>query len=54
VLAELARRDLVPEIWLRQQIAAIEIARQQAEAIWQMLTRNRPFAPAGATALLAA
>jgi transposase len=35
-------------------IAAIEIARQQAEAIWHMLTRNRPFAPAGATAPLAA
>jgi transposase len=29
-------------------IAAITIARQIAEAIWWMLTRNQPFAPAGA------
>ncbi len=35
-------------------IAAIEIARRQAEAIWHMLSHNRPFAPAGATAPLAA
>jgi transposase len=35
-------------------IAAIEIARREAEAIWYMLTRNRPFAPAGATTPLAA
>jgi transposase len=35
-------------------IAAIEIARRQTEAIWHMLTHNRPFAPAGATAPLAA
>jgi transposase len=35
-------------------IAAIEIARRQAEAIWHMLTRNQPFAPAGATDPLAA
>jgi transposase len=35
-------------------IAAIEIARRQTEAIWYMLTRNQPFAPAGATAPLAA
>ena len=35
-------------------IAAIEIARRQAEAIWHMLTRGRPFAPAGATDPLAA
>jgi transposase len=35
-------------------IAAIEIARRQTEAIWFMLTRDRPFAPAGATAPLAA
>jgi transposase len=35
-------------------IAAIEIARRQTEAIWHMLTDNRPFAPAGATAPLAA
>jgi transposase len=35
-------------------IAAIEIARRQTEAIWHMLTTNTPFAPAGATHLLAA
>jgi transposase len=35
-------------------IAAIEIARQQREAIWHMLTNNQPFAPAGAPAPLAA
>jgi transposase len=35
-------------------IAAIEIARRQTEAIWHMLTHDRPFAPAGATAPLAA
>jgi transposase len=35
-------------------IAAIEIARRQTEAIWYMLTRNQPFAPAGATTPLAA
>jgi transposase len=35
-------------------IAAIEIARRQAEAIWHMLTRDQPFAPAGATPPLAA
>ena len=35
-------------------IAAIEIARRQTEAIWHMLTENRPFAPAGATTPLAA
>jgi transposase len=35
-------------------IAAIEIARRQTEAIWHMLTHNQPFAPAGATAPLAA
>ena len=35
-------------------IAAIEIGRRQTEAIWHMLTNNRPFAPAGATAPLAA
>src|SRR5712691_7038851 len=29
-------------------IAAITIARKLAEAIWWMLTRNQPFAPAGA------
>jgi transposase len=35
-------------------IAAIDVARKLAEAIWHMLTRNQPFAPAGATASLAA
>src|SRR6266508_1176386 len=35
-------------------IAAIEIARRQTEAIWHMLTENRPFAPAGAPTPLAA
>jgi transposase len=35
-------------------IAAIEIGRRLTEAIWHMLTRNRPFAPAGAPASLAA
>jgi transposase len=30
-------------------LAAIVIARKLAEAIWWMLTRHRPFAPAGAT-----
>jgi len=35
-------------------LAAIEIGRRLAEAIWQMLTRNQPFAPAGAPASLAA
>ena len=28
-------------------VARIEIARRLAEAIWYMLTRNQPFAPAG-------
>jgi transposase len=35
-------------------IAVIEIARRNSQAIWHMLTRNQPFAPAGATARLAA
>jgi transposase len=35
-------------------LAAIEIARRLAEAIWHMLTRNQPFAPAGAPVSLAA
>jgi transposase len=29
-------------------IAAVTIARKLTEAIWWMLTRNQPFAPAGA------
>ena len=35
-------------------VAAVDVARKLAEAIWYMLTRNRPFAPAGATTTLAA
>ena len=35
-------------------IAALEVARRLAEAIWYMLTRDEPFAPAGATGSLAA
>ena len=35
-------------------VAKIELARQLAEAIWHMLTRNQPFAPAGAVMRLAA
>src|SRR6266540_6151772 len=35
-------------------LAAIEIGRRLTEAIWHMLTRNEPFAPAGAPASLAA
>ena len=34
-------------------VAQITIARRLAEAIWYMLTRNQPFAPAGATLGLA-
>ena len=35
-------------------VAAIAVARKLAEAIWHMLTRDTPFAPAGATLDLAA
>ena len=35
-------------------VAQIDLGRQLAEAIWYMLTRNQPFAPAGATFRLAA
>jgi len=35
-------------------VAQVDIARRLAEAIWHMLTRNQPFAPAGATKTLAA
>jgi len=35
-------------------VAQIDIARKLAEAIWYMLTRNQPFAPAGAPRGLAA
>ncbi len=34
-------------------VAQVEVARQLAHAIWHMLTRNQPFAPAGATRCLA-
>ena len=29
-------------------IAQVDLARRLAEAIWHMLTTNKPFAPAGA------
>jgi transposase len=35
-------------------VAQVDIARRLAEAIWHMLTRNQPFAPAGAPPALAA
>jgi transposase len=35
-------------------VAQVDIARRLAEAIWYMLTRDQPFAPAGATRALAA
>ena len=35
-------------------VAQIQLARTLAETIWQMLTRNQPFAPAGAASPLAA
>ena len=35
-------------------IAVVEVARRQTEAIWHMLTNNQPFAPAGAPSRLAA
>ena len=35
-------------------VAQVDIARRLAEAIWHMLTRDQPFAPAGATVALAA
>ena len=35
-------------------VAAIVVARKLTEAIWCMLSRNRPFAPAGATPFLTA
>jgi transposase len=35
-------------------VAQIDLARRLSEAIWYMLTRNQPFAPAGATKALAA
>ena len=35
-------------------VAAVELARKLAQAIWYMLNRNQPFAPAGATTPLVA
>ena len=35
-------------------VARVEVARKLAEAIWYMLTRREPFAPAGPTSTLAA
>lgn len=35
-------------------VAQVDIARRLAEAIWHMLTRSQPFAPASATPALAA
>jgi transposase len=35
-------------------VAQVDLARRLSEAIWHMLTRNEPFAPAGATDPLAA
>jgi transposase len=35
-------------------VAQIQLARALTEAIWHMLTRNQPFAPAGAPSPLAA
>jgi transposase len=37
-----------------KKVARVVIARKLAEAIWHMLTQNQPFAPAGATGVLAA
>lgn len=37
-----------------RKIARVDIARRLAEAIWWMLTKEQPFAPAGAAAALAA
>jgi len=35
-------------------VAQVDLARRLADAIWHMLTRDQPFAPAGATDPLAA
>lgn len=35
-------------------VARVVVARRLAEAIWHMLTRNQPFAPAGAARVMAA
>ena len=39
---------------LGAKVAQVDLARQLAEAIWHMLTRDQPFAPKGATQALAA
>jgi transposase len=38
----------------RPAVAQVDTARRLAYAIWHMLTRNQPFAPAGASSFLAA
>jgi transposase len=35
-------------------VAQVDLARRLSEAIWQMLSHNRPFAPAGAPASMTA
>ena len=35
-------------------VARVDIARKLAEAIWHVLTKNEPFAPAGPAMLLVA
>jgi transposase len=35
-------------------VAQVDVARRLAHAIWHMLTRNQPFAPAGASSVLTA
>ena len=37
-----------------KRVARVEVARRLTEAIWPMLSRNQPFAPAGPTSGLAA
>jgi transposase len=37
-----------------RKVAQIDLSRKLTEAIWHMLTRNQPFAPAGAAFRLAA
>jgi hypothetical protein len=37
-----------------KKIACVEVARRLAEAIWHVLPRNQPFAPAGRPEFLAA
>ena len=38
----------------RERLDQIDLSRRLTEAIWHMLTRNQPFAPAGAPFRLAA